>query len=99
MGNKFYTIEPIWKDVSLEEYQSFLDSYPRKLRFDVYAVCEPPSCTYNDFELANRWPYSVIARNSGGEPCEYYGWDYVKTYQICVNFEELFNSKTGYVEE
>ena len=97
MPNQFYTAEPIWKTVSEEEYKAFLENYPRKLRFDVYAVCDPPSCTYNDFKLANRWPYSIVASHTGGEPNEHYGWDYVRTYKICVNFQELFDSKTGYL--
>ena len=98
MVNQFYTTEPIWKTVSEEEYKNFLENYPRKLQFDVYAVCEPPSCTYNDFELANRWPYSIIARSYRWRTLtNIMGWDYVRTYKICVNFQELFDSKTGYL--
>ena len=57
-----------------------------------------PKLTFNDFELANRWPYSVVAG--------YFCWDdkpddyYYKapeerTYTIMENYEEVFNSKTG----
>lgn len=57
----FHTVEPIKKKVSKEEFQTFLDNYPRKLTYDWTGIFEPPAISYNDFELANRWPYSVVA--------------------------------------
>ena len=94
----FYTTEPIWKTVTKEELNKFIESYPRKLEVDVCCITEPPRLTFNDFELANRWPYSVVAG--------YFCWDdkpddyYYKapeerTYTIMENYEEVFNSKTG----
>jgi hypothetical protein len=97
-GNKFYSIDQIWKTVSEQEFADFIQNYPRKLQFDVCGIAEPPSCSYNDFELANRWPWSVVANFDGGEPNAYYGWDYKRTYQICTNTDECFAAKTGYVE-
>lgn len=96
----FYTVEPIEKKVTKEEFEEFVNKYPRRLERDWCGISEPPLITYNDFELANRWPYSVVART----------WDYTNTpyniaytdeekhYYIIVNYEELFNSKTGYEE-
>ena len=98
--NDFYTVAPIEKEVTKEEFEEFVNNYPRKLERDWCAICEPPLISYNDFELANRWPYSVVART----------WDYTYTphgiaytdeekhYYIIANHEELFNSKTGYEE-
>ncbi len=48
------------KSVSKEEYEKYIDKYPRKLVRDVYAVCDPPLITYNDFTLGE-WPNSVVA--------------------------------------
>ncbi len=99
--NKFYTADRILKNVSKEEFLEFLKAYPRPLTVDVYAVCEPPLVTYNDFELANRWPYSVVASTDkySDDPNDYY---YVpeeeREYTIVENFEDLFQSKTGYAE-
>lgn len=91
---KFYTAEPVMKDVTKEEFDAFLEAYPRKLFFDAYAVCEPPFCSYNDFQLANRWPYSVVAEYSAA-------WrdDPAGKWRVMVNYEEVFASKTGYEEE
>ena len=72
--NKYFTVEPVYKKVSKDEYQKFIDEYPRKLVRDVYGVCDPPSITYNDFELADRYPYSVVASTFvyDDEPGAYY---------------------------
>jgi hypothetical protein len=50
----FYTVEPIKKKASKEEFQTFLNNYPRKLTYDWAGIFEPPVISYNDFELANR---------------------------------------------
>ena len=57
----FYTAEPIREKVSKQEFLNFIENYPRKLEIDCCGISDPPSITYNDFELANRWPYSIIA--------------------------------------
>ena len=38
------------RDVSKEEFNDFVDNYPRKLVTDVAHVCEPPVLCYYDFE-------------------------------------------------
>ena len=50
-----------FKRVVEEEFYKFLDEYKRPLDRDCYAVCEPPSITYNDFSLG-KWPDSVVAK-------------------------------------
>ena len=100
MENKFYTIEPKEKRVSKSEFIEFLKKYPRKLG-DVCGICDPPSITYNDFELANRWPYSVVASTFAYDdnPDGYfYEPEESRIYKIVENHEELFKSKTGYEE-
>lgn len=80
----FYTKEPVMKQVTEEEFKEFLKNYPRRLERDVCGWGEPPTVTYNDFELANRWPYSIVATKC----C---------TFRIMENYEEVFASKTGNV--
>ena len=102
MENKFYTAEPKEKRVSKSEFVEFLKNYPRKLDRDVFGICDPPSITYNDFVLANRWPYSVVASTFAYDDNPdgyYYEPDEERIYRVVENFEELFESKTGYVEE
>lgn len=83
----FYTKEPVMKEVTEEGFKEFLKNYPRRLEGDVCGWAEPPTVTYNDFELANRWPYSIVATE-----CREYG-----TFRIMENYEEVFASKTGNV--
>ena len=96
---EFYAVELEMKDVSKEEFMEFIDNYPRKLTPDVFGAYEPPLITYNDFELANRWPYSIVAKTLAYDdrPGDYY---YTaperRHYYIAVNYEEAFNSKTGF---
>lgn len=100
--NKFYTVETIMKLVSKKEFEDFIKNYPRKLRYDCYGACDPPSITYNDFELANRWPYSIVASTcaySDNPDDYYYCPEEKRVYRICINYEEVFDSKTGYKEE
>lgn len=101
MENKFYTMESKKKRVSKSEFIEFLKNYPRRLERDVCGICDPPLITYNDFELANRWPYSVVARTFAydDEPDGYfYEPEEKRVYEIVENHEELFKSKTGYEE-
>lgn len=94
----FYTVEPKYKEVSKKELLEFVKKYPRKLEIDVTGICEPPLLTYNDFKLANRWPYSVVAKHYcyDDDPNDYYYTPEEKrTYTIMENYEEVFNSKTG----
>ena len=98
--NKFYTAEPVFRLVTRGEYEDFLKQYPRPLEQDVCAICDPPVITHNDFELANRWPYSVVARtflydDNPGDM--FYEAEEDRDYFICINYKILFDSKTGYV--
>ena len=98
----FYTVEPLMQDVTKEEFYDFIEKYPRLLIRDVYAVCDPPYVSYNDFELANRWPHSVVASTApySDDPDDWwYEPEESRRYRIMVNYQECFNSKTGYIEK
>ena len=94
----FYSAEPIEIRVSAEEFKKFISGYPRKLERDVCGISEPPAISYNDFELANRWPYSVVARTYmySDKPGDYYyAPEKDRPYMIMENYEEVFRSRTG----
>ena len=97
--NPYYPVKPKMVSVSESEFKAFLTNYPRKLDYDCNATCDPPAISYNDFELADRWPYSVVASTHAydDDPNGYY---YAKPedrrYFVMENYEEVFASKTGY---
>lgn len=89
-------IEPIEKKVTREEFDDFLKNYPRSLKRNVCGISDPPSVTYNDFELANCWPYSVVARTwaYSDKPGDYfYEPEDKRSYIIMVNYKEVFDSR------
>lgn len=94
----YYSVAPIHKKVTKEEFIKFIQSYPRKLKMDVWGACEPPLITYNDFELADRWPYSVVADThawSNDPDHYYYAPKEEREYKIMENYKEVFTSRTG----
>lgn len=98
----WFTIEPIFKNVSKEEFDTFIKNYPRKLDRDVCGICDPPAISYNDFELANRWPWSIVASTMlySDDPDDYwYESPENRNYRILINYNELFEARTGYKEE
>jgi hypothetical protein len=88
----YYTVEPVFTTVSEDEFNKFIENYPNKLEGDVLGACEPPLATYNDFSIATHWPKSIVAKYDKGEPNEYYGLDYKRTYQIMSNYKEVLAS-------
>lgn len=94
----YYSVEPEFVDVTKEKFVDYINDYPRKLIRDVFGACDPPSVTYNDFELADRYPYSVVASTLlyDDTPGSYwYEPEEDRIYRIMVNYEEVFNSRTG----
>ncbi len=91
----FYTVKQEWSEVTKDEFYKYLENYPRELTSDCSAVSDPPLVTYNDFQLANRWPDSIVAKFNAGEGDAYYGNNYKNRYYVCINHEECFKSKTG----
>jgi len=49
------------KQVTKEEFNSFLDSYPVGLNVDKAMMFEPPIKSYNDFYSGLIWPESIVA--------------------------------------
>lgn len=92
----FYTVEPEMISVTKEEYESFLENYPRKLTMYCSGISEPPLISANDFKLANRFPYSIVAERymTSDDPDDYY-YDPNPKFYIMKNYEKVFNSKTG----
>ena len=94
----YYSAEPIEKKVTCEEFDEFLKNYPRPLIRNVSGICEPPCISYNDFELADRWPYSVVARTwlYSDKPGDYfYEPEDKRNYIIMANYKEVYDSRTG----
>ena len=98
----FYTAIADTRRVSKKEFQNFIKNYPRHLELDVNGISEPPCITYNDFQLANRWPYSIVAQTFcyDDDPNDYYYCkESERKYLIVVNYNELWESKTGRMAE
>lgn len=96
--DKYYSINPIKKKVTKEEFNEFLNKYPRRLTCDVCGISDPPAISYNDFKLADRWPYSIVANTWAydDDPNGYfYEPEEKRDYYIIENYEEVFNSRTG----
>ena len=94
----FYTCSPNMKKVTKQEFLDFIKSYPRKLERDVFGAYDPPAVSYNDFELANRWPYSIVAETMlySDKPDDFwYTPEEKRNYIIMINYPEVFASKTG----
>lgn len=92
----FFTAEPVSKQVTKEEFEEFIKSYPRPLRIDVCGIYDPPLISYNDFALANRWPYSIVAHTYvyDDDPDDHcYAPPEQREYNIVENYDELFKSK------
>lgn len=56
-----------FREVNKDEFDAFIAAYPRKLVRDVAGMYEPPILTYNDFDVAPKWPESVVAKVSLNE--------------------------------
>lgn len=98
----YFNVAPEFKKVSKEEFKEYLNNYPRELVFDAYRVCEPASLTWNDFELADRWPYSIIARTSDYDEFNGTEWEIPeeeRTYSVLANIEEVFANRTRHTAE
>ena len=91
-------VKPIFKSVTKNEFDEFLESYPRHLSCDVFGACDPPLLSYNDFELADKWPGSVVASTycyddtPGGY---FYKPEDERSYSIMINHEDVYNDIKG----
>lgn len=81
----YFAVEPIWQKVSEDGFYQYIKEYPRPLSKDIGSM-DPPSVSYNDFALADRWPESVVAKCACGDK---------RKYWVMENYGEVFASKTG----
>ena len=85
------TIEKQFKDVTKQEFDEFIASYPRRLERDVCGICEPPAVSYNDWEIG-WWSRSVVANTmlySDNPKDSYYEPEDKRVYRIVTNYEDL----------
>lgn len=93
----YFKVEPNFKPVSKDEFDEFLRTYPRRLIFDSYQAFAPSLLTWNDSELADRWPFTIVARTYGYD--EYGIPEERRHYYIMENISEVFASRTGRTRE
>lgn len=85
------TIEKQFKDVTKQEFDEFIVSYPRYLKLDVSGICDPPAISYNDWEIG-WWSRSVVASTmlySDDPKNPYYEPEDKRIYRIVTNYEDL----------
>ena len=85
------TIEKQFKDVTEQEFDEFIASYPRHLERDVCGICEPPAVSYNDLEIG-WWSRSIVASTmlySDNPKDSYYEPEDKRVYRIVTNYEDL----------
>lgn len=89
--NTHATIEKQFKDVTKQEFDEFIASYPRHLERDVCGICNPPAISYNDWEIG-WWSRSVVASTmlySDDPKNSYYEPEDKRVYRIVTNYEDL----------
>ena len=85
------TIEKQFKDVTKQEFDEFIASYPRHLERDVCGIYEPPVVSYNDLEIG-WWSRSIVASTmlySDDPKNSYYEPEDKRVYRIVTNYEDL----------
>lgn len=85
------TIEKQYKQVTKQEFDEFIASYPRHLERDVCGICDFPAISYNDWEIG-WWSRSVVASTMmySDDPKDlYYEPEDKRVYQIVTNYEDL----------
>nr|DAF50325.1 MAG TPA: hypothetical protein [Siphoviridae sp. ctBCr48] len=97
----YATIEKQFKDVTKQEFDEFIASYPRHLERDVCGICEPPAVSYNDWEIG-WWSRSVVANTMlySDDPKEsYYEPEDKRVYRIVTNYEDLHKESQMLLEK
>lgn len=91
----YYTEEPEWDDtIDEEDFNEFLDNYPRPLVEDASRTITPTIISFNDYELADKNPFSIVAEcqeeyDTDGELIGH------TNFKIMTNYADCFDSKTG----
>lgn len=95
------TIEKQFKDVTKQEFDEFIASYPRHLERDVCGICEPPAVSYNDWEIG-WWSRSIVASTvlySDDPKNSYYEPEDKRVYRIVTNHEDLYKESQMLLRE
>ena len=66
--------------VSKEEFEEFVNSYPNKLDWNVTGICEPPMGSHNDFSDGAVWPDSMVTKVFIMDGSAYYGGKHSEYY-------------------
>lgn len=69
-----------FKEVTKEEFQEFVKSYPNKLDWNVSGACEPPLGGHNDFTDGKVWPESMVTKVFIMDGSDYYGGKFSEYY-------------------
>jgi len=90
----YYTVDPVWQTVTQVQFDTFRHNYPRELVEDASRTQYPTIISFNDYELADKNPFSIVAEceavyNSSGERTGY------TNYKVMSNFADVFASRTG----
>lgn len=90
----YYTVEPKFESVTKEKFEEFIKQYPRQLEANYCGIYSPPLITYNDLELADRWPHSVVAHTSAYDsvPWDYSEYDEVYICGLCTDICVISNA-------
>lgn len=95
----YYSVQPITENVSKEVFEEYIKNYPRKLVLNESGICTPTYLGYDDFELADKWPFSNVAWTYDYDDDDDPEPEDERTYYITVNIAEVFASKTGRTHE
>ena len=81
---KYYTVQPIWKQVSREEFIDFLYNYPRRYHSHFWNE----HLYYEDWTLGNCEWCNIAHR-------EDQWWVGGVVYQVMINHEDVYNSRVN----
>lgn len=90
----YYTVDPVWTSVTQAQFDTFRHNYPRELVEDASRTQYPTIISFNDYQLADKNPFSIVAEceavfNSSGERTGY------TKFKVMSNFAAVYASKTG----
>ena len=90
----YYTVDPVWTNVTQAQFDTFRHDYPRPLVEDASRTQYPTIISFNDYELADKNPFSIVAEceavfNSSGERTGY------TKFKVMSNFAAVYASRTG----
>ena len=90
----YYTVDPVWQTVNQTQFDDFRHNYPRGLVEDTDRTQYPTITSFNDYELADKNPFSIVAEceavyNAQGERTGY------TNFKVMSNFAAVYASRTG----